>query len=145
MNLSNKLIKEAAEFLEMGMICYINKETNQIISIPNPDGVYFDEELWIEDLNKIENNADKYISLEPMSSRDAFRMMEDFVMQVPDIKIRNRLIYALNKNKPFKNFRYEVDYHEEIRQQWFKFKAYRYEEYVRELLEFLSRKEREND
>jgi len=135
MRLSNKAIKEIAENLDCGMVWYINKETHEIKSIVDPEDVYAEEEFWRDDLDEIENNWTNYVKINKMRSRVAFQIMEDFTTQVSDKEIRNRLIYALNKNKPFKNFKYEVDYNEDIRQEWFKFKAFKYEEWVKEYLE----------
>jgi len=135
MKLSNKAIKEIAEFLDCGLICYVHKETKEIKSIIDLDNFYSDEELWKEDIELIENNRSKYLRIDKMSSKDAFQVMKDFIDQVTDKKIRSRLIYALNRNKPFQNFKYEIGYDEEVRQQWFKFKAYSYEEWVKTYLE----------
>jgi len=56
---------------------------------------------------------------------------------VNDPDIRDRLIYALNQHRPFQNFKYEVGFKEEIRQQWFAFKAQKYIEWVKDYLESL--------
>ena len=66
-----------------------------------------------------------------MPSIEAFQIMEDFANQISSKEIRNRLIYALNRNMPFRNFKYEVDFNEEIRQHQLKFKAYKYKEWVK--------------
>lgn len=130
MKLSRKSIKEIAENLDCGMVCYINKKTLEIKSIIDPDDVYSEEEFWREDLDYIENNWESYVKVEKMSSKEAFQIMEDFANLVSNKDIRNKLIYALSRSKPFRNFKYEVDYNEDIRQQWFKFKAFKYEEWV---------------
>ncbi len=135
MKLSDKEIREIAELLDCGMICYIHKETKEIKSIMYPDDIYAERELWEEELEEIENNLEKYVRVDQMSSREAFQVMAAFAEQVSDKDARKRLIYALNRNKPFKNFKYEVDYNEEVRQSWFKFKADRYEEWVKSYLE----------
>lgn len=70
-----------------------------------------------------------------MSSREKFTIMKDFVDVIEDQAMQNRLIYALNQNNPFRNFKYELDFNKEIREHWFKFKAYKYEEWVIEYLE----------
>ena len=144
MKLSNEAIKEIAENLDCGMICYVNKKTKEIKSIIDSNDFYDDNDLWQEELDEIENNWESYVKIDKMSSREAFQIMEDFTNQVSNQEIRNRLIYALNRNKPFKNFKYEVDYNEEVRQQWFKFKAYKYEEWVKDYLGNLIEENGEN-
>ncbi|MBX2843628.1 MAG: UPF0158 family protein [Flammeovirgaceae bacterium] len=142
MKLPNKIIKDIAEYLDCGMTCYLNKDTNEIKPIINSDDVFADEEPWKEGLEEIEN---KYIKIEKMSSHDAFQIMEDFTSQVSSKKIRDRLIYALNGRKPFRNFNHEIDFHGETRQHWFKYKAYRYQEWVKDYLEPISLNNKEEN
>jgi hypothetical protein len=60
---------------------------------------------------------------------------------VADKNIRDRISYALKRSKPFRNFKYEVDYNEEVRQQWFQFKEQRYIDYVKTYLSWKMDKE----
>lgn len=135
MELSEKLIKEIAENLDCGLICYLNKETKEIKTMIDFDAFFGDTELWEEEFEEIQENIHLYLKIEKMSSREAFEIMADFTNQVTDQAVKQKLIYALNRNKPFKNFKYEVDYNEEIRQQWFKFKADKYQDWVRDYLD----------
>lgn len=134
MKLSNKVINEIAQDLDCGMVCYINKQTHEVKAIIDPNDPFADEEFWREDLDEIERTWESYIKIEKMSSREAFGIMEDFTNQVSNNAIRDRLIIALNRRKPFRHFKYEVDNNEDIRQQWFKFKEIRYEEWVKDYL-----------
>ncbi len=136
MRLSKQTIKLIAQDLGGGLTCYVNKETGAYKAIIDPDENYGDMEAWEEDLQEIEDNNDKYLLIEKMSSRDSFRVMEEFAEMIPNQEIKKRLYYALNRSKPFRHFKYEVDYNEEIRQQWFKFKERKYEDWVRKYLEF---------
>jgi hypothetical protein len=52
--------------------------------------------------------------------------MADFIDTVTDKKVQDRLIKALNKSKPFRNFKYEIDNSGEYRQKWFNFKEQEY-------------------
>ena len=69
-----------------------------------------------------------------MPSPVAFKVMARFAGTVDDETTRDRLFYALDRRSPFRNFKNEVDYNEELRQQWFAFKTMKYEEYVRNAL-----------
>ena len=99
------------------------------------DFTYDNQEFWQEELAKIHAEWSNYAVIEKMPSRLAFGMMEKFAASIENEEIRDRLFYALNRNKPFKNFRNEVDYREDIRQRWFAFKQGVYEDYVRQELE----------
>lgn len=135
MNLSKEKIKEIAEYLDAGMICYIHKKTHEI-----KDMIDFNEdidcaELWEEELKEIEANIDDYLKMEKMSSSDSFQIMAAFVETLPSSKIKWQLEQALERSKPFRNFRNVIDYHEDILQQWYKFKNWKYQEWVREYIE----------
>ena len=121
------------------MKCYINKESGEYRSILDWDDLYDGEEFWQSELEKIESEWSDYIVLEKMSSHRSFSVMEDFTTSIEDKEVRDKLINVLNRNKPFRNFRNEVDYREDVRQRWFAFKQQAYENYVRQELlgEFL--------
>ncbi len=73
MNLTEEQIRSIAEDLEIGMKVYVHKETKEIKSIINFDeNIYADKEAWAEDITEIEENYDKYVEFEKMSSRESF-------------------------------------------------------------------------
>ncbi len=134
MKLSDAQIKEIAEELDIGMICYIHKETKELKFVIDMNDPYADAECWEEELEEIESNFDKYVKIEKMPSRDSFEMMVDFVEEVSNKRIRARMVNALERRKPFANFRQVVDSNETVRQQWFKFRDDTYQEWVRKQL-----------
>jgi hypothetical protein len=118
------------------MRCYYNKQTGEIKHILNFDSwMYADEELWEEDIKELEENWENYVEFEGMASRDSFRVMADFTDIVDNNNLRERLIGALNKKKPFQNFKWVIDNSGIYRQQWFDYKKERYIEWVVEQLE----------
>jgi len=132
MKLSEEQIREIAGSLECGLVCYIHKETKKVTSIMDTSDFYLDDEdLEDEEMEEINNNLDNYVVIEKMSSHEGFQIMADFVDHVSNESIKKRLIYALNNRKPFSNFKYEVDYDEDVRQSWFKFKSSQYQEWVK--------------
>ncbi|MGK0388238.1 MAG: hypothetical protein ACI94Y_000966 [Maribacter sp.] len=135
MNLSKEKIKEIAEHLDGGMICYIHKQTHEIKEIIDLDEYPDGREFWEEDLKEIEANIDDYFKMEKIPSRDSFRIMAAFVETLSPSKIKWRLESILERKRPFRNFKDEVDYNENIRQQWFKFKDWKYQEWVKEYIE----------
>lgn len=134
MDLTQNQIKEIAEILDCGKICYVNKITKEIKPMIDFNETY-DTEFWEEEFEEIQDNFEDYVKITKMSSREKFTIMKDFVDVIEDQAMQNRLIYALNQNNPFRNFKYELDFNKEIREHWFKFKAYKYEEWVIEYLE----------
>jgi hypothetical protein len=66
--------------------------------------------------------------------------MEQFTETLPDSNsLKNRLINALNKRKPFREFKFVIDNSGDYREQWFDFKKQKLEEWVREKIDRLNR------
>jgi hypothetical protein len=77
------------------------------------------------------SNPDKFFPIEHSSSSKAFEVMESFVETVKDKKLRLQLVSALQRKKPFANFKYIVD-NSILREDWFKFKDEAYAEIAKE-------------
>ncbi len=130
--LTNEQIWDVAQDLDIGLRCFVELNTNELISIPdllkNPD---IDSEAWDEDIEKLESNPDSYQEIEAMRAKDSFQIMEDFTESLPETKLKSKLIDALNRNKPFRNFNaiiHDCDYRED----WFAFKNERLKEWVKD-------------
>ena len=136
MNLTDQQIIEIADNLEAGLNCYFNLKTGEIKTILNFDSWQgADEEPWEEDINEIEENWSDYYQFDGMESHESFRLMTDFVESIDDQKLKNRLLNALIKRKPFQNFKYEIDGSGEYRQQWFDYKKKHYIEWVKDQID----------
>ena len=61
--------------------------------------------------------------------------MADFAEVVEDINLQKKLINALNRPKPFRNFMWNIDNSGDYRQKWFQFKNKRYIQWVTEQIE----------
>ncbi len=138
--LTEQEIKEIASNLDCGMRCFYNKRTGEIKSILNFDSwIGADEEPWEEDLKELDENWSDYIEFENFISRDSFELMVDFAESVDNVNLRERLINSLNKSKPFRNFKWQIDNSGDYRQKWFDFKNNRYIEWVKYQLEQFNR------
>lgn len=80
------------------------------------------------------DNPDKYFLVEPLSSKEAFRVMADFVETVNDKPMQQRLTDALNGKKPFANFNHLV-HTTNVREKWFDYKNRTYTEMAKEWIE----------
>jgi len=142
MQLSEEIIKDVASWLDVGMVCFIHKETHKVLSMPDP--IEFYEAEGFEDIrDEIEKNEDKYLQIDKMGSTESFGIMERFVDEVSSPEIKKRLLQALEKRKPFRNFKYEIDQLGEEREQWFKFKSRAYQEWVKNEISFQMEDEEE--
>lgn len=130
--ISDKQIESISDELDSGLRCFYNFRTKEIKSaIDSIDPLDLTDEME-EELAEIEENRDDYFEFQKMGSRSSFQLMEEFVEEIPDERFQNRLINALNKPKPFRNFKYEIDDNGEYRQAWFDFKKQKMIKWVRD-------------
>ncbi len=130
-NFTKSKIEEIAADLDMGLSVYYHIKTGEILVVP--DMIQLEEmesEGWEESLDKLEENQMDYQQIEPMQSHNSFEVMRDFAEQMPNSQLQNKLYAALNKRKPFREFKLVIDYSGEYRQMWFDFKNKRNIEWV---------------
>ena len=134
--LNKDQIKDIAGELICGMNCYYNKKTKEIIKIPDIDSQIGDiDEVWKRDLKRVEDNQSDFVDFEMMDSREGFVVMEDFTDSVDDQDLKDELISALNRPKPFSNFKWIVDNSGDYRQRWFDFRDKQYIEWVEDRID----------
>jgi hypothetical protein len=124
-------IKDIADNLDFGMRCFIHSNSKEVKFIPDydkhPD---MDSDVFDADTKEIENNFGDYIEIKGMDSHESFRVMADFVETVDNEKLREKLIQALDRSKPFRNFKFTIDNSGPYRDKWFKFKDKKLIEWV---------------
>ncbi|MCK6614217.1 MAG: UPF0158 family protein [Ignavibacteriaceae bacterium] len=141
LNLTDKQILEIADTLEAGMKCYYNIKTGKIKEIPDFDTwTEIDDEVWEKDLNEIDEHPDDYLEFEGLITNESFQAMADFAESITDIKLQKKLFNALNKPKPFQNFRGQIDISGDFRTQWFDFRRMRFIEKVKKQIEMYNQR-----
>ncbi|WP_114748144.1 UPF0158 family protein [Pleomorphovibrio marinus] len=141
MKLTEKQIEEIAENLDCGMRCFYNLKTGEIKAFLDSDSwIGADEELWEEEANEIDANRADFFEFDRFDSHESFQIMEDFAESMEDNGLRKKLINALNRPKPFQNFKWQIDNSGEYRQQWFDFKKMRYIQWVKEQIDLNNQK-----
>ncbi len=144
--LTDEQIKSIAEELDCGMRCYYHMKTGDIKSIPDFDiNPYGDTEFWDDELEEIDNHYDDYVVFEGMESHESFEIMEDFANWVDNADLKSELFGTLSRKHPFRNFKNVIDNSGPYRQEWFDFKAQRYIEWVKEIIEVHNRREEEDN
>jgi hypothetical protein len=126
-------IKEIAELLDCGELCFFHKTTGTIEHYPDPANAYVELDEWQETLDKIDSDRGNYLKFERMDSSQGFRMMEDFANSLTDENLRIRLFEQLSQRKPFSKFKWVID-NSDYRQNWFDFKEQANINWVREQL-----------
>ena len=129
-----KIIKEIAENIDCGMVCFINTDTLETENAPqtfieDPEEFEMITGMTAEDMKLKYLDWENYITVIPLESYEAFKIMEYFVDTVSDKILQNKLIDALNRKKPFAGFNSVVD-NSDYRQKWFDFKQQQLEEHV---------------
>jgi hypothetical protein len=96
---------------------YIDKQTGEILLIFED----YDEPEQEEIMDKLNLDPDRYLIIQPISSREGFRMMEEFVESLPESGDRHLLTKALSWKKPFSNFKSALVDMGALRKQWLTF------------------------
>jgi len=78
--------------------------------------------------------GERFRLIEPLESRDRFRIMENFVLSLPESRLKTRLSDALSRKKPFRHFRDIVHEDLAVRDQWFTFQNQALAQHARDLL-----------
>ncbi len=101
---------------------FIDLENGNVVSlIRNDDEEEFEEDpVVLDGYNHeiVENNPDRFIFIDPIDSRESFKIMEDFVSTILNDLIKNTMSSALSKRKPFRNFKEELNHLPEIQKEW---------------------------
>ena len=76
-----------------------------------------DPEAFEEETERLDANPHEYVEIDAMEPNDSYRVMADFVEQLTNKPLQDALFQALNKQGPFREFKFVVDNSDEFRQQ----------------------------
>jgi hypothetical protein len=139
MQVPREKLVEIADQLDMKMKCFVHRNTLEIVSFPDEDLILgdFDEEVWQEEIQKIEKDPNSYIIIDRMASWEKFKIMEDFAQSVKENWVRIKLLEALQGKKPFAHFNHSIhNMPEYYKKAWFSFKQEREVEFISLQLNF---------
>lgn len=148
MRLADEVAFDIYQEVSMGMKCYYNKLTKEMVSIPDELHLDFDDyhkELWKDQIDKVEIDPEQWVVFEQMSSHEVFRVMENFAEGISDHWFRSKVIEALEHRKPFQNFKSWVEGNEPYRTEWFAYRDKTYTEWIQQQAEGLLREDEEDD
>jgi len=133
MEISEKIIAEIADNLDIGMLCFVHKRTGNIKTIIDEmRWLGADTEAWEDDMEEIDTNRSSYIEFEAMNSHESFEVMLDFTETVRNEHLQQKLERALSRSKPFRHFKNTIDHEDDYREEWFAYKKERYIEFVKQ-------------
>lgn len=139
------LVKDLADSLSAGLVCFINPDTLEKIEIPklfvdtmileedDEEAAEGEEDIFYQDMKRIDREWKQTITLNPPQSYESFPFMEQFVNTLPDSHLRKILAEALSGRKPFRHFN-NIIHQSAEREAWFAFRQKCLENYVTEIL-----------
>lgn len=96
---------------------YLDLETGEVVTIvdsrPEDD----------EKRGQIRRSMNRYVHLDPASSREQYRWMERFVASVEDDSLRERLVLAIDGKGAFRRFKDVLLSYPVERDRWFSYRA----------------------
>jgi yecA family protein len=108
-------------------VYYFDTETGAVLNLSED----FDQ----AELHEIcEEGFGRFLRIEPMNPRQGYRIMADFVRDLPPSRLREKLQWSLDGPKPFRRFKDALREDEVIRKQWFDFHKARMRELAIEWL-----------
>src|SRR5687767_6234613 len=138
MNMKQKSKKEqfymqVGEGMSMNnMRSFINMDTLEVDIHAGEDHFSFGD---VEDTaREVMDNPDKFLPVEALSSSESFRVMEAFIETVKDKRLQRSLINALERKRPFANFKYIID-NSSVRETWFQFRDEAYMNIAKEWID----------
>ena len=102
---------------------YFDRETGEVISVYTTEG---NSEQVIE----IKSKPERYLFIDPVPSREQYRIMERFIATVPYPSLAERLGDAIVGKGAFRRFKDSVGQHVEERKRWFSFRDVLVRQYV---------------
>jgi hypothetical protein len=138
MNFTKEQIKEIAEQLQGGMVCFWNAKDQDIRFLPNTDFIELEDEQpeWRAEILQIKSQIKDFFAIEPPASSAAYSFMEGFVATLPDQMPFKRYLYEiLDGPKPFRNFKFALLRQGEFVDAWYKFEEDCFVQWVEDAIE----------
>ena len=96
---------------------YIERATGDVLVVV--DGQAEDE----ENRKRIAVAPDQFVRIDPASSREQYRWMEQFVASLDDPQLRERLLVAIDGKGAFRRFKDVLLSYPQERERWFNYRA----------------------
>jgi hypothetical protein len=103
---------------------YLDRENGEVVVVSGSEGAA-----------EVHANPDRFIFVEPVPSREQYRMMERFIETVPFPALQEQLRDAIVGKGAFRRFKDAVGRHPEERKRWFAFRDVLLHQYVLEWLQ----------
>ena len=111
----------ALEDHDQAFAWFLDTETGEVVSYSQWDPIKEEKEIR----ERVEAGGDRYLEIEPLSSHEGFRFMEDFIDTLPDGEAARELWDSLDGSRPFRRFKDTLTDYPEVREQWFRYQERR--------------------
>ncbi len=108
---------------------YLDLETGEVLVF---DGMSAEDQ---EQRALVVASRDRYQLIDPASSREQYRWMEQFVASIDDETLQERLVIAIDGKGAFRRFKDVLLHYPEERERWFSYRSNRLHAYMNEWLE----------
>jgi hypothetical protein len=124
MTLKDQQVKDIVDELDCGFRVFVHKHSGALLSIPDFDNdLYAEECFYSEELRQLDEHFLEYLEITRPQSHESFEVMAGFAEQLDDLQLKEQLLAALGKRKPFQRFKLVINHSGKNRQLWFAFKA----------------------
>ncbi len=96
---------------------YIDRDTGDVLVVV--DGQAEDE----ENRRRIAETPERYVRIDPASSREQYRWMEQFVASLEEQQLMERLLVAIDGKGAFRRFKDVLLSYPQERERWFNYRA----------------------
>jgi hypothetical protein len=95
-------------------VYYFDTQTGRVLNLS--------EDIDEKELREIRGEGSgRFLQIEPINPRRGYRIMEDFVRNLPPSRVREKLEWSLDGPKPFRRFKDALREDDAIRKDWFDF------------------------
>jgi hypothetical protein len=134
----SKVVRDIADNLSAGFICFMNTETLETDyyppeMLPDPEEYETEEDMINDGVEYPYLFWDDYLTFKPLESYESFRIMEAFANQIDNKKVSSDLFELLSRNKPFARFKQYIE-NSKYRADWFAFSDKWLQGHVKEII-----------
>jgi len=132
------LVTTIASALQTGHLCFIHRDTLELVTYPDEDEhPDMDESEWEKEIAKVDASPKSYVKLVNVNTRQRVMMMEEFVETVDSKDMQIKLRTALVGRKPFAMFQQEIDRSGTYEASWLAFQSVKYVAWVQKQLDII--------
>ena len=99
-------------------------ETEWVLDLRTGDVIPVTDPLVTGDTvtrDEVARDPERYLGIEPIPSHESFTLMESFAEELPSGEARDRLLEALRRKHPFREFKSVLRASPALREHWFEY------------------------